>query len=297
MNAQQAKAQRARAVRELNRDQKQQARDRIKELRARLKHARGQRARRVREARESCRRARRSVREKAKVIRARHRQAAQDEIVAARAVATGTCQVAATQALQRAAQSAQRAGAALDAERAYQAQVLRASKRKPHATKADVARAARERAHESDDQVAVNLPPELLPVWRERAPKTKPTDRATRTEVFLDWVHNHSSDVARIISRDVDRQIADLEREQRAAGRALRRRGPVKVRALNPDPHEDPAVKRAYAEYEEAMHTEYADDETAFKRYNRALKKAREKRAAAGVLPDSERVFLEAAPF
>lgn len=219
MNAQQAKKQRERVLRELAQDQRRAARARIKDLGDRLRHAKRERRRRVKYARGRCKAVRKEVREQANAIRARHRAAARDEIIAVRTVANSTCAVATTKALDKAERSAQRAGAALDAERAYQATVMRGAQRKPRPTGADVRRAARERMHESDEQVAVNLPEELLPVWRERASKTKPTDRATRTEVFLDWAHNHSADVARIISRDVDAQIRELEREERTLRR------------------------------------------------------------------------------
>lgn len=221
--AAQAKRQRERARRELEADYKKQAREKLRELRGRLKNAKRERGRKLKRARIVCRAARRQVKPKARDIRARHAEAAKAEIEALRVAARTTCEVQRGRAEQKAARSLARAGAALDAESAYQATIARAS-RKPRLTKQDVRRAARERAHESDDEVAANLPEELQAVWRARAAKTKPTDRATRTEVFLDWAHNHSAEVQRIIAEDIDQQVAELVQAEAAMRRATRRR-------------------------------------------------------------------------
>lgn len=207
LTAAQVKRQRERARRELASD--------YKKLRVRVKHAKRERVRRGKRARIVCRSARASVRPKSREIRARHTAAAQAEIEALRVSARTTCTITRSAAERKAARSVARAGAALDAERIYQATIDRAA-RKPRLTKDDVRRAARERSHESDDEVAANLPEELQAVWRARAAKTKPTDRATRTEVFLDWAHNHTSDVARLAMADIDRQIAELVQEESA---------------------------------------------------------------------------------
>jgi hypothetical protein len=183
-------------------------------LRERLKTARGERKRRVARARTICKGARRGMKARSVEIRNRHRTAARDEILALRHQAKNACSTAALKAYARAAESMQRAGAALDAEQRYQKQLAIAT-RAPRLTAKHVQRAALERSRESDDEVANNLPEELRPVWRARAPKTKATERATRTEVFLDWAHNHSADVARIISDDLDRQIRELEKQER----------------------------------------------------------------------------------
>jgi hypothetical protein len=217
-----AKSQRRQAVRELERDQKRAARARLLELRNHLKLAKRERVRRAREARAVCRAARKGARSRAPSIRAAHRAAAAAEIESLRRVARGTCETSQLRARERSAESVARAGAALDAEGAYQAQVLRAVKA-PRVKREHVQAAALERARESDDEVRNNLPTELWPVWEARKGKTAPGRNSSRTEVFLDWAHNHSADVDRLISQDIDRQVKAWEREERALARGKSR--------------------------------------------------------------------------
>lgn len=71
---------------------------------------------------------------------------------------------------------------------------------------------ARERLAESDDAVRAELPPELLPVW-ERVKRTiRETGYASRVECFLDWVHDHSAEVARYQAEAMARAVRKLER-------------------------------------------------------------------------------------
>lgn len=209
---------RKRIAKELEQDYQRKARERIKQLRDNVRRARGQRKVRRVQARSICRAARTNARERAKAIRARHLELARAEILALRTAATSTCSVSAQRARERALESVRRAGLALDAERTYQATIKRAAA-KPKLARADVVRAARERAAESNSTVEGNLPRELIPVWRKRASLTKSTERATRTEVFLQWVHDHPADVERIMLADIDQQVEKWVREEREHSR------------------------------------------------------------------------------
>ncbi len=230
-----AKSQRKQAQRDLARDHKLAARARLKALKQNVRRARKELARRVREARVLCRAARKGARGRAAQIRAAHREAARAEIEAARNAARGVCDVTQLRGRERAAESLARAGRAFDAEGAYQAAVFRAVKA-PRVTKQHVHAAALERSRESDDEVANNIPAELLPVWNARKSKTSPTLNASRTEVFLDWMHNHSADVARILANDIKAKVKDWEREERS----MSKRG-----AAEPDTSFDPDVLEA----------------------------------------------------
>lgn len=203
---------------ELEKDYKRKAREQIAALRKRLKHARGQRSQKMRRARGICRAARKDTRARARAVRELHRRAAESEINALRAEAKGSCSAAAHRARRKAEESIRRAGAALDYEQKYQGTIARAA-RKPKLSRKDVLRATRERAHESDDHVAGNLPTELQAVWRARAKFTRPTDRASRTEVFLQWAHDHPADVQRLMVADIDRQVAQWVKEERSHAR------------------------------------------------------------------------------
>ena len=222
LTAAQLKALRARASKDLDRDYHRKAREQIRTLRERVKNAKRERSRRAKQARAVCRAAKRDAKRKAREIRAQHLAATQAEIAALRAAAAGTCGVAGSKARARAAESFARAASALDSEQRYYAQIRRLSA-KPKHTRAEAQRAARERARESDDQVETNLPRELVPVWHERAPKTRATERASRTEVFLQWVHDHPADVERIVTRDIDAQVAAWVREEREHVRRSKR--------------------------------------------------------------------------
>ena len=221
ITAAQVKKQRAQLRRELEKDQRKAARAELAELVKRLRAAKAERKRLLRGARAVCRRARVEVQPKAKAIRARHLLAARDEVAALRASAAGVCRTAQHRAEARAASSRARAGAALDAAQRYQGELARAAKR-PKADRAAVARAAVERAHESDDEVRNNLPDELHAVWEARASKTKPSERRTRTEAFLEWAHDHPADVQTLMTRALERDIAKLERDEAAQRRELK---------------------------------------------------------------------------
>lgn len=76
---------------------------------------------------------------------------------------------------------------------------------------------ARERLQESDDAVRAELPPELLPVWERVRRTIRATGYATRVECFLDWVHDHSAEVARYQAEALERDVRRLERAERQA--------------------------------------------------------------------------------
>jgi hypothetical protein len=214
LTAKQLAGHRARARAELERDYQAKAKAQIKLLKQRVRNAAGERRAKLKRARSICRGAKRAARAKGKDVRARHLEAARAEIGALHAVASGACSSAVARAQRRAAESARRAGAALDAESRYQATIRRAAA-KPRLARADALKAARERSNESDDQVAGNIDRELVPVWRARAAKTKATERATRTEVFMQWVHDHPADVQRALVADIDRQVAAWVAEEK----------------------------------------------------------------------------------
>lgn len=97
------------------------------------------------------------------------------------------------------------------------------ARKDPHA--APIATRAREAKQESDHEVEVNLSPDELIVWRQVRRQIRGSDRMSRTEAFQHWMHDHSSDVARIIAEDAElayRQALRDEQKQRAAMRSTR---------------------------------------------------------------------------
>ena len=81
---------------------------------------------------------------------------------------------------------------------------------------------ARERRAESDDEVRANIPRELHAVF-ERVKRGLPRkDRASRTEVFLEWVAEHGAEVAEIQADEDFRGLQALQREERRLAKSLR---------------------------------------------------------------------------
>lgn len=71
----------------------------------------------------------------------------------------------------------------------------------------------KERLSESDDEVRGNIDPELAPVWEVMRRRIKAGPRSSRTEVFLQWVHDHAGEARSIIA---EHHEAESEREYRA---------------------------------------------------------------------------------
>lgn len=121
---------------------------------------------------------------------------------------------------------------ALAEERAYQSslrRILAANKRRsPGIAKAS----ARVRQGESDDEVRQNIPPDLVPLFDRVKRQIKGSGRISRTEAFLQYAEENPSEHYHGIEGTTDALIADLERQQRAGRRDVRRRrrGRFKVR-------------------------------------------------------------------
>lgn len=74
---------------------------------------------------------------------------------------------------------------------------VRAKRAPSAARRAGGLRAAEKRA-ESNDAVRANIPAELLPAFEKWKHTGKATERTTRTEAFLQWVHDHGGDALRL---------------------------------------------------------------------------------------------------
>lgn len=102
--------------------------------------------------------------------------------------------------------------AILDAVKAYAAERgHQASLRREPGRPARVV--VRERLSESDDEVRNNIDPELMPVWEAVKRRIKPGERSSRTEAFLQWVHDHAGEAQRIMA---EHHEEEAEREYRS---------------------------------------------------------------------------------
>nr|QRN75783.1 Hypothetical protein MSR10575_88700 [Sandaracinus sp.] len=89
---------------------------------------------------------------------------------------------------------------------------------------------ASERRRESDDEVRNNISPEFVPVFDAVRGRIRDSERRSRTEAFLEWVHDHSADVDEILNRQLTEDLRRLEREERVLVRQFqRKRGSAKA--------------------------------------------------------------------
>lgn len=82
---------------------------------------------------------------------------------------------------------------------------------------------AAEKRSESEDSVLANIPDELVPVFHKVKRGIRGTDRMSRTEAFMHWVHDHPAEVYEIQHAEHARSLAALEREERRMHREARR--------------------------------------------------------------------------
>jgi hypothetical protein len=80
---------------------------------------------------------------------------------------------------------------------------------------------SKERREESADEVAHNLPPELVPVFRRVERSIRGGPRKSRTEAFLEWAEENPDDVHGIMYEQADRDVARLVAEHEACGTRL----------------------------------------------------------------------------
>jgi len=184
--------------RELKKKEREEYRRTLKALREKARAEKADRAKRLRAAKRACNR---RVGEAKRLAQAEF-QRARELALEAQKKATAL-RHAARQAKREAArekcrldrehieaeakakiEQAEREAAAERAFRAELAGMAKAQRSKPRVT-------SRERRDESDDEVRDNLPAELLLLWEREKRRIKATPKRTRTEAFLEWVHEH----------------------------------------------------------------------------------------------------------
>lgn len=214
----------ARIRAEQERDRRRQVRERLAELRANIKARRAELRTGQRDIKRGAREALKRIRERTRDLRRSLREASAAAAELSRFVLPGarvTLGARRARALDALATNHGKMVQQLRAESEETRKLERAVRtsegrvQKQRATK-------RERSEESDDEVSANLPEELQAVWRARASKTKATPRSSRTEVFLQWVHDHAADASRIADQAAE-DISDLLAEERELQREYER--------------------------------------------------------------------------
>lgn len=212
---------RLREIRE--REHKQRDRARVRELATKIRELRRGRRARAAELRAACRAARSSLRADVRALR----EETERKVAALREAQRGTCAASQLRAHVEVTDAVRR----LELERqAQRERNQRLYGRKPAAAGAAAKRAA-ERRSESDDEVRQNIPRELAAVFERVKRHIKPSERRTRTEAFLQWVHDNEDEAHAIVFDQVDREVERLVAEQAELERSPRRRSRSTPRA------------------------------------------------------------------
>jgi hypothetical protein len=224
----QAAADRRQLMREINRDHRRKAKEKIASLRVQLREARHRRKFALRDAKERCRAERIAARERARAMRLRVLEELREAMRAERGGARQACAVRLGEA-RAIKDDIQRSRAELLAERKYQADLHRIE-RANRKRRQEAPRMTRiERQGESDDEVRGNIPPDLVPLFERVKRSIKASPRMSRTEAFLHYAEEHPDEVLVAIDDKTDALIRELEGQERQARRELRR-GPPRAR-------------------------------------------------------------------
>lgn len=81
-----------------------------------------------------------------------------------------------------------------------------------------------ERQQESDDAVRGNIPPELVSLFERVKRHIRGGAHMSRTEAFLHYAEEHPGEVLVALEDKTEAMIRDLERRERVADKAARKR-------------------------------------------------------------------------
>lgn len=216
----------------IDKDQRLAARQKLADLRARIKKARSIRVSSKAEAKAFCHAERLAARARIDKLKLQLREEQKRLIEKERAGARWRCS------------SAKRAPAleiatlrqALETERRFQQEMRRiaASNRARGQISSGIRRmkSAREVRGESDDEVRGNIPADLIPLFERIKRQIKPGPRKSRTESFLEYVEANPGEEFHAIEDKTEALVRELERQQRSGRRDPRsRRDPKDPRA------------------------------------------------------------------
>ena len=207
-------------MREIESARRRDARAKLVSLRQQIKDAKAHRREAIVHAKARCKGERIAARERARANRLRAVAELREAERRERHAARETCAIDLTNA-RSIADKVKRARVELDAERRYRAELKRIEQGNRRGRMLGAKpRAARS---ESDDEVRANLPPEFLGLWARVKGQIRASDRMTRTEAFLQYAHDHGSELLSALDDRTDQVIRDLEAKERAARREVRR--------------------------------------------------------------------------
>lgn len=223
-DARSTRQQRAALRKDIDKDHRRKARAKLTALRAQLRAARLSRKNAMVEASSRCRAERIAVRDRTRLERLRALEELRRALHAERQAARDACAVRREEAKHATSDAVQRAHGELEAERKYQGDLQRIERGNRERRLATHRASSRERRSESDDEVRVNIPAELVALFERVKRGIKASPRESRTETFLRYAEEHPHEVLAAIDDKTDAVIRDLERQQREVERYVRRR-------------------------------------------------------------------------
>jgi hypothetical protein len=176
--------QRLAIMKEIAREHRKQAREKLTHLRQELRDARALRRSEMRQAKERCRAARLAVRAGARELRARVLAELRETIRRDRVQAREMCAAGLAEA-RGIADRVERARAELHTERSFHRELRRLERANKERQRETKHASRRERRTESDDAVRANIPEELIPLWEKVKRSIRGSNHMSRTESFL----------------------------------------------------------------------------------------------------------------
>lgn len=192
-------------------------RQRLREIKQRLREIRRTRPERIRSIRAACRTGRENLRTRVAALREQTRAELRARIQALREAQRGTCRRSEASARNELNQQIERAARELELETGRYRESYGRKGPRPRVS-------AKERREESDDEVRRNLPAELVAVFDRVRRDIKPSPRRSRTEAFLEWVHDNPDEAHAIVYDAIEQDVAKLIAEQDAIERRARGR-------------------------------------------------------------------------
>jgi hypothetical protein len=218
-----ARQARAALLRDIDREHRRKATAKLRQLREQLRTARLVRANALTEATLKCRSERIAVREGTRMERLRALEGLRRALHAERQAARDACALRKEEAKKGTSDAVGRAREELAAERKYQEDLHRIERGNRDRRRAHTRATAAERRSESDDEVRVNLPSELISLWECVKRGIRGSPRESRTEAFLRYAEEHPDEVLAALDDRTEEVIRDLERQQRDVSRHMHR--------------------------------------------------------------------------
>lgn len=233
--AAQAKEDRRQLWREIHREEKRKAREKLLALRGALRETRLRRKHALRDAKVRCRTERLAAAERARALRLRLLDEMREAVFAERAAARQACVVRLGDA-RGIKDDIERARTEWAAERHFQREMREIERTGRERKKHTPAASKAVRRSESDDEVRTNLSPELVPLFEKVKRQIHESPRMTRTEAFLLYAEQHPNEVLAVLDDQTDAMIRELEAQERKAARELRRSPPRRAISSNAEP-------------------------------------------------------------